>query len=45
MHTHRHKRPSIRDFFTNLSDQRPLAEKIRLLLRNNAIKLKNRQYC
>jgi hypothetical protein len=45
MDTHRHKRPSIRDFFTNLSDQRPLAEKIRLLLRNNAIKLKNRKDC
>jgi hypothetical protein len=34
----RKKRPSIRDFFSNLSGPMPLNEKISLLLRNNAIR-------
>jgi hypothetical protein len=45
MGNHEHKRPSIRDFFTNLSGQRPLSEKISLLIRNNATKIKNQQNC
>lgn len=39
------RRPSIGDFFTNLSGPQPLSKKIRLLLRNNAIKIRNRQDC
>ena len=38
-------RPSIGDFFSNLSGPMPLKDKISLLLRNNAIKIKNRQEC
>ena len=47
MHEHgdKKKRPSIRDFFTNLSGPMPLKDKISLLLRNNAIKIKNQQDC
>lgn len=42
---HEKRRPSIRDFFTNLSGPLPVSEKIRLLLRNNALKIRNRQDC
>jgi hypothetical protein len=48
MHEHggdKKAKPSIRDFFTNLSGPRPLSEKIALLIRNNALKIKNRQEC
>jgi len=45
MEEHGHKRPSIRDFFTNLSGPRPLSEKITLLIRNNATKIMNREDC
>ena len=44
-HGEKKKRPGIKDFFTNLSEPMPLKEKISLLLRNNAIKIKNRQDC
>jgi hypothetical protein len=45
MHDHSHKRPSIRDFLTNLSGPMPLGRKISLLIRNNATKIKKRQDC
>jgi hypothetical protein len=45
MEEHGHKRPGIRDFFTNFSSPRPLSGKITLLIRNNAIKIKNEQDC
>jgi len=38
-------RPSPRAFFTNLTGPEPWTRKIRLLLRNNWIKLKNFQNC
>lgn len=38
-------RPSPRAFFTNLTGPRPWTEKIRLLARNNWIKLINLQNC
>lgn len=44
-HSHKKKRPSIRDFFTNLSGPLPMKEKISLLIRNNAMKIINRQKC
>jgi hypothetical protein len=44
-HGDHRRRPSIRDFFTNLSGPMPIKDKIRLLLRNNFIKIKNRQDC
>jgi hypothetical protein len=44
-HSDRRQRPRIRDFFTNLSGPLPLKEKIALLLRNNAIKIRSRQDC
>jgi len=44
-HSDRRQRPRIRDFFTNLSGPLPLKEKIVLLLRNNAIKIRGRQDC
>jgi hypothetical protein len=37
--------PSLRAFFTNLSAPMPLGRKIKLLLRNNAIKIVRRQDC
>jgi hypothetical protein len=40
-----HERPSIGAVLSNLSGPRPLSEKIRLLIRNNAIKIRNRQNC
>jgi len=39
------RRPSLWDFFMNLSGPMSLINKISLLLRNNIIKLKNRQDC
>lgn len=39
------RRPDIRAFFTNLSGPEPWPVKIRLLLRHNWQKLKNRQNC
>ena len=44
-HSGKKDRPSIRDFFTNLSAPMPFREKISLLLRNSAVKIKNRQDC
>jgi hypothetical protein len=44
-HLHKKKRPSIRDFFSNLSGPMPLREKLSLLLRNNAIKIRDRRDC
>jgi hypothetical protein len=44
-HEQRKKRPDIRDFFSNLSGPMPLKEKISLLLRNNAIKIRKQQDC
>jgi hypothetical protein len=44
-HGHKRTRPGIRDFFSNLSGTAPLREKISLFIRNNAIKIKNRQDC
>jgi hypothetical protein len=38
-------RPSPRAFFTNLTGPEPWTRKIRLLLRNNLIKLKNFHNC
>lgn len=38
-------RPSIRDFFTNLSGPMPLSEKITLLIRNNVIKMTKQKDC
>jgi hypothetical protein len=44
-HPHKEKRPSIRDFFTNLSGPLPLREKLSLLIRNNATKILKQQDC
>lgn len=44
-HEKKKERPSIRDFFINLSGPLPLKDKISLLLRNNAVKMKNQQPC
>jgi len=44
-HDGKKRRPSIRDFFTNLSGPMSLRSKISLLIRNNAIKIKNQQDC
>jgi len=44
-HSGKKDRPSIRDFLTNLSGPMPFWEKVSLLLRNNAVKIKNRQDC
>jgi hypothetical protein len=44
-HERKKARPSIRDFFANISGPMPLKNKFSLLLRNNAIKMKNRQSC
>jgi hypothetical protein len=44
-HSGKKDRPDIRDFFTNLSVPMPLGKKISLLLRNNIVKIKNRQEC
>jgi hypothetical protein len=38
-------KPSPRDFISNLSIRLPWREKIRLLLKNNLLKLKKRQNC
>ncbi len=38
-------RPDIRVFFSNLTGPRPWPEKIRLLLRNNWLKIKHLQDC
>lgn len=38
-------RPSITSFFTNLQAPLPLRRKVRLLLRNNWIKIKTRSNC
>jgi hypothetical protein len=38
-------RPSPRAFITNLTGREPWSEKLRLLIRNNWIKLKNFQDC
>lgn len=38
-------RPSPRAFFTNLAGPEPLTRKLRLLLRNNWLKLKYLQNC
>jgi hypothetical protein len=37
--------PSIKAFFTNMSVSMPLFEKLRLIFRNNLIKLLKRQNC
>jgi hypothetical protein len=44
-HGDKKRRPRVKDFFTNLSGPMPLKDKISLFLRNNAIKIKNRQGC
>jgi len=44
-HEKKKEKPSMRDFFTNLSGPMPFKDKISLLLRNNAIKMKNQQSC
>ena len=44
-HSGKKDRPSIRDFLTNLSGPMPFWEKVSLLLRNNAVKIKKRQDC
>ncbi len=38
-------RPSITSFFTNLQAPMPLGRKVRLLLRNNWIKIRRRTNC
>jgi len=38
-------KPSPRDFISNLSIRLPWRKKIRLLLKNNLLKLKKRQNC
>ncbi|MBI5101137.1 MAG: hypothetical protein HZB33_04810 [Nitrospirae bacterium] len=42
---HNHKRPGLKDFFTNLSGPMPLKDKIRLFIKNNAIKIKTGKEC
>jgi hypothetical protein len=44
-HSDKKNRPAIGDFLTNLSAPMPLGKKISLLLRNNLVKIKNRQDC
>lgn len=44
-HSGKKDRPGIREFLTNLSGPMPLGKKISLLLRNNAVKIKNRRDC
>ena len=39
------KRPSMWEFFTNLSGPMTVKDKISLLIRNNAIKIRNQQSC
>lgn len=39
------QRPEVRAFLTNLSGPEPWTVKIRLLLRNNWLKLRRRQNC
>lgn len=39
------KRPSISSFFTNLQAPMPWGRKVRLLVRNNWIKLRSRRNC
>jgi len=44
-HEGKKKSPSMRDFITNLSGPMLLKDKILLLIRNNAIKIKNQRDC
>ena len=37
--------PSLRPFFTNLSTPMPLSRKVKLMLRNNWLKLYQRRSC
>jgi hypothetical protein len=37
--------PDPKDFFENLQTKLPLKEKIRLIIKNNWIKIKHRQSC
>jgi hypothetical protein len=39
------KRPNIKDFFSNMQVNIPFWTKIRLALRNNAVKIKTRKDC
>lgn len=39
------RRPEVRAFFTNLAGPEPWLTKLKLLFRNNWLKLKNRQNC
>jgi len=39
------KGPNIKDFFSNMQGDMPFWTKIRLALRNNAIKIKTRKEC
>jgi SPX domain protein involved in polyphosphate accumulation len=41
----RNRRPTLRSFFTNLHVNMPWPKKIRLLVRNNWIKIRNFQSC
>jgi hypothetical protein len=45
MHDHSRKRPSLRDFLSNLSGPMPPAKKLALLIKNNAAKIRNRRDC
>jgi len=38
-------RPDMRAFFTNLAGPQPWTTKVRLLLRNNWLKIRHRQDC
>jgi hypothetical protein len=44
-HERKKERPGIRAFFSNLSAPMSLKDKVLLLLRNNAIKMRNQQSC